>query len=148
MVVGRARGGLADAAADYEARIGKLAKFDVIVVKDEPLGRGTAAEIRQREGDRVAAATDGWTVVSFDRNGEQITSERLAELVGELEERAPQKTAFVVGGAEGIDPRILEASQHQLAFGRATLPHQLARVVAVEQLYRALTIRRGLPYHR
>ena len=120
----------------------------MVVVKDEPLGRGTAAEIRQREGDRIAAATEGWTLVSFDRNGAQITSERLAELVGELEERAPQKTAFVVGGAEGIDPRILAASQHQLAFGRATLPHQLARVVAVEQLYRALTIRRGLPYHR
>jgi 23S rRNA (pseudouridine1915-N3)-methyltransferase len=148
VVVGRARGGLAEAAADYEARIAKLAKFEVVVVKDEPLDRGTAAEIRQREADRIEAATADWTVVSFDRNGEQVTSERLAELVGELEERAPQKTAFVVGGAEGIDPRILEASAYQLAFGRATLPHQLARVVAVEQLYRALTIRRGLPYHR
>ena len=148
MVVGRARGGLAEAAADYEARIAKLAKFDVVVVKDEPLDRGTAAEIRQREADRIDAATAGWTVVSYDRNGEQVTSERLAELVGELEVRAPQKTAFVVGGAEGIDLRILGASAYQLAFGRATLPHQLARVVAVEQLYRALTIRRGLPYHR
>jgi len=148
VVVGRARGGLAEAAADYEARIAKLAKFEVVVVKDEPLDRGTAAEIRQREADRIEAATAGWTVVSFDRNGEQVTSERLAELVGELEERAPQKTAFVVGGAEGIDSRILGASAYTLAFGRATLPHQLARVVAVEQLYRALTIRRGLPYHR
>lgn len=148
MVVGRSRGGLADAAADYEARIGKLAKFEVVVVKDEPLDRGTAAEIRQRESDRIAAATAGWTVVCFDKDGEQITSERLAELVGELEERPPQKTAFVVGGAEGIDPRILAGSAHRLAFGRATLPHQLARVVAAEQVYRALTIRRGLPYHR
>lgn len=148
MVVGRARGGLAEAAADYEARIRKLAKFDVVVVKDEPLDRGTAAEIRQREGDRIEATTAGWTVVSFDRKGEQVTSERLAELLGDLEQRPPQKTAFVVGGAEGIDPRILEGSVFQLALGRVTLPHQLARVVAVEQLYRALTIRRGLPYHR
>ena len=69
-------------------------------------------------------------------------------MIGELEECPPQKTAFVVGGAEGLAAGILQRSAHQLAFGQVTLPHQLARVVLVEQVYRALTIRRGLPYHR
>ncbi len=148
MVVGRARGALQDAATDYEGRIARLAKFEVVVVKDEPLERGTAEEVRRREGERLLAATDGWTRVAFDRGGEDVSSEQLARLVEDLEERPPQRTAFLIGGAEGLGPAVLAACAHRLALGAATLPHQLARVVVAEQLYRALTINRGLPYHR
>lgn len=139
---------MAEAAADYEARIVRLAKFDVVVVKDEPLDHGTAKEVRQREGDRILAASGGWTTIAFDRCGELLSSEQLAARLQKFEEQPPQKTAFVIGGAEGLDQRVLDASSQQLAFGRITLPHQLARVVVVEQVYRALTIMRGLPYHR
>lgn len=66
----------------------------------------------------------------------------------EWEEQAPQRTAFVVGGAEGLAPSVLARADTALSLGPFTLPHQLARVVAAEQLYRALTINRGLPYHR
>jgi 23S rRNA pseudoU1915 N3-methylase RlmH len=88
--VGRARGPLAEAAVEYEARIARLASFDVHVVKDEPLDRGTADEIRRREGERLLAALDGWTVVALDRTGRAIDSEGLAGLVGRLEEELPQ----------------------------------------------------------
>ncbi len=87
-------------------------------------------------------------MITFDRCGELLSSEQLAARLQKFEEQPPQKTAFVIGGAEGLDQRVLAASSQQLAFGRITLPHQLARVVVVEQVYRALTIMRGLPYHR
>ncbi|MGI9187034.1 MAG: 23S rRNA (pseudouridine(1915)-N(3))-methyltransferase RlmH [Gaiellales bacterium] len=148
MVVGRPRGPLADAAADYEARASKLAKFDVVEVKDEPLDRGTASEVRQREGDRILDAAEGFRLVAFDLGGRSLTSVELAERVQQWEELAPQRTAFVIGGAEGLAPMVLQRAELTVSLGAMTLPHQLARVVAAEQLYRALTINRGLPYHR
>lgn len=139
---------MADAAADYEARAAKLAKFDVVEVKDEPLDRGTSLEIRQREAERILAATDGYRLIAFDLGGRALTSVELAARVTDWEEQAPQRTAFVIGGAEGLAPSVLERADASLSLGPLTLPHQLARVVAAEQLYRALTINRGLPYHR
>ncbi len=118
------------------------------MVKDEPLDRGTPDEIRRREGERLLAALGGWTVIALDRTGRAIDSEGLADLVGRLEEEPPQRTAFVIGGAEGLDGPVLERARERLSLGAITLPHQLARVVAAEQLYRALAIRAGLPYHR
>ena len=139
---------MADAAADYEARAAKLAKFDVVEVKDEPLDRGTSLEIREREAVRIRTATDGYRLVIFDLGGRALTSVELAARVMDWEEQAPQRTAFVIGGAEGLAPSILHSADTSLSLGPLTLPHQLARVVAAEQLYRALTINRGLPYHR
>ncbi len=84
----------------------------------------------------------------MDRAGRAIDSAGLADLVGRLEEEPPQRTAFVIGGAEGLDRAVLAGARERLSLGAITLPHQLARVVAAEQLYRALAIRAGLPYHR
>jgi 23S rRNA (pseudouridine1915-N3)-methyltransferase len=120
----------------------------VHVVKDEPLDRGTPDEVRRREGARLTEALDGWTPIAFDRTGRAVSSEDLAELVGRCEETPPRRTAFVIGGAEGLDGAVLGACRERLSLGAVTLPHQLARVVAAEQLYRALAIRAGLPYHR
>lgn len=146
--MGRARGPLADAAAEYEARVAKLAKFDVVEVRDEPLDRGTAVEVRQREGERILTAADGHRLIAFDLGGRSCSSPELAMRVQRWEELAPQRTAFVIGGAEGLAPAVLERAEVSLSLGALTLPHQLARVVAAEQIYRALTINRGLPYHR
>ena len=126
----------------------KLAKFDVVEVKDEPLDRGTSIEVRQREGERILAATEGYRLIAFDLGGRALSSVDLAARVVDWEEQAPQRTAFVIGGAEGLAPSVLDSADTALSLGPLTLPHQLARVVAAEQLYRALTINRGLPYHR
>ena len=117
-------------------------------MRDEPLDRGTPDEVRRREGERVLAAADGCRIVAFDVAGDAVTSERLAELVGGWEETAPQRTALVIGGAAGLAPGVLGAAEQRLSLGAMTLPHQLARVVVAEQVYRALTILRGHPYHR
>lgn len=120
----------------------------MVEVRDEPLDRGTAVEIRHREGERILAAAEGHRLIAFDLGGRELTSVALAARVQEWEEQAPQRTAFVIGGAEGLAPAVLERAERTLALGGMTLPHQLARVVVAEQLYRALTINRGLPYHR
>ncbi len=87
-------------------------------------------------------------MIAFDLGGRSLSSVELARRVQGWEEQAPQRTAFVIGGAEGLAPSVLQRAELSLALGAMTLPHQLARVVAGEQLYRALTINRGLPYHR
>ena len=95
-----------------------------------------------------SARLNGYRLVIFDLGGRALTSVELAARVMDWEEQAPQRTAFVIGGAEGLAPSILHSADTSLSLGPLTLPHQLARVVAAEQLYRALTINRGLPYHR
>jgi 23S rRNA (pseudouridine1915-N3)-methyltransferase len=120
----------------------------VVEVRDEPLQRGSALEVMEREAARIAPHTTGCTLVCLDRGGEMRSSEALAGLVAELEQRPPQRTAFVIGGALGIAAALLERADLRLSLGPATLPHQLARVVLAEQLYRATTILRGEPYHR
>ena len=85
----------------------------------------------------------------LDRTGKAHSSEELAVLVQTLEERPPQRTAFVIGGACGVSPAVLQPRPARGSrSGPLTLPHQLARVVLGEQLYRATTILRGEPYHR
>lgn len=79
---------------------------------------------------------------------EPIDSPALAELLNEALERPPQRLALVIGGALGVDEALIGASRRRLSLGAITLPHQLARVVVVEQIYRAFTILRGEPYHR
>ena len=87
-------------------------------------------------------------MVCLDRQGTQLSSEQLAAYVREREELPPQRTAYVIGGACGLSPDLLRQADLRLSFGALTLPHQLARVVLGEQLYRATTIIRGEPYHR
>jgi len=148
VVVGRPRGPLREAAADYEGRLARVLRLEVVEVRDEALRNGTAAEARERERRRIEPHLAGCHVVCLDREGRMCSSEELAVLVREREERPPQRTAFVVGGACGLAPALLRAAPERLSLGPATLPHQLARVVLAEQLYRATTILRGEPYHR
>lgn len=116
-------------------------------MRDEPLQRGTTSEVRSRERERIAPHLRGFQVVALDSAGVQRSSEELAFLLDRLETTPPQKTAFVIGGAVGLDPSIVSTAAETLSLGPITLPHQLARVVLVEQLFRAMTILRGHPYH-
>jgi 23S rRNA (pseudouridine1915-N3)-methyltransferase len=86
-------------------------------------------------------------VVLFDSVGSLVTSEALADLVGEAGVAGTQHLVFAIGGADGWSREALQAADQKISFGRITLPHELARAVAAEQLYRALTILAGHPYH-
>ena len=116
-------------------------------VREEPLQQGTPAETLERERRRVQPLLgEGW-LVALDREGGQLSSEELAAFVREREEQPPQRTVFLIGGPRGLAPELRDAARTRLSLGRPTLPHQLARVVLLEQLYRSFKILRGEPYH-
>ena len=146
--VGRARGPLAEASAEYEERLARVCKFELHEVREEGTPSLSAREAMLRERTRIEPL---WPAPGSSRStaaGVQRSSKQIAELVREREERAPQRTAFVLGGPHGLDETLLAEADLTWSLGKVTLPHQLARVVVVEQLYRAFTILRGEPYHR
>jgi len=104
------------------------------------------AKIEEREATE-ARIPEETRVIALAADGESWTSEQLAELVGRWEMEARDVT-FVIGGADGLSAEVLERAERVWSLGPLTLPHELARVVVYEQLYRAYTIRRGEPYHR
>jgi 23S rRNA (pseudouridine1915-N3)-methyltransferase len=146
--VGRARGPLADASAEYEERLARVCKFELHELREEGTPSLAPREAMLRERARIEPLIAGYWVVALDRSGVQRTSKQVAELVRDREERAPQRTAFVLGGPHGLDETLLAEADLTWSLGKGTLPHQLARVVVLEQLYRAFTILRGEPYHR
>ncbi|MBO1073209.1 23S rRNA (pseudouridine(1915)-N(3))-methyltransferase RlmH [Roseomonas marmotae] len=119
-----------------------------LAVKEIPEARGSAAEIRRREGAALLAALpEGALAVAMDLGGATPDSEELAALSAKWEESGRQ-LAFLIGGAEGLDPSVLARAEYRLSLGRLTWPHFLVRGLLAEQLYRAQAIRTGHPYHR
>jgi len=104
------------------------------------------AKIEEREATE-ARIPEETRVIALAADGESWTSEQLAEFVGRWEMEARDVT-FLIGGADGLSAEVLERAERVWSLGPLTLPHELARVVVYEQLYRAYTIRRGEPYHR
>ncbi|MFL5615590.1 MAG: 23S rRNA (pseudouridine(1915)-N(3))-methyltransferase RlmH [Gemmatimonadaceae bacterium] len=148
-VVGKPRDtGLAAAIHDYETRAARYWPLDVREVREES-GRSLAADqVRAREGERLAAVLPaGAHVVSCELGGVAMTSEAFAQWVQRRREEA-KDLAFVVGGAHGLGDAVLHAANTRLALAPWTLPHEIARLVLAEQLYRAGTILRREPYHK
>jgi 23S rRNA (pseudouridine1915-N3)-methyltransferase len=119
-----------------------------LVVREIPEARGSAAEIRRREGAALLAALpEGSLAVALDLGGSAPDSEGFAALLTRWEESG-RVLAFVIGGAEGLDPAVLARSEQRISLGAMTWPHFLVRGLLAEQLYRAQAIRAGHPYHR
>jgi 23S rRNA (pseudouridine1915-N3)-methyltransferase len=144
---------LVDGIAEYVKRLGPYAKMQMIEVPDEkaPENMSPAEEqqVRDREGARLMAAlrTDVY-VVALAIDGEMWSSEQLASSLDKLATYGRSQVAFVIGGSLGLSSELLRRADMRLSFGRMTLPHQLMRLVLVEQIYRAMRINRGEPYHK
>ncbi|MGE5553228.1 MAG: 23S rRNA (pseudouridine(1915)-N(3))-methyltransferase RlmH [Betaproteobacteria bacterium] len=143
------------AAREYLKRLQPYARVEVVEVKEEPLPElGLTAEeaaARRREGERILAilAKPPRThLVALDVQGQELSSEGLADYLAKSALEGQPSVAFVIGGASGLAPEVLTAANLRLSLSRLTLPHQLARVVLLEQLYRAFKIMRREPYHR
>lgn len=144
---GRLFGGII---AEYERRASRYWSFECVEVRAESAAGGKPeAAIRVAEGARLLARVpDGAEVVALTRAGRGWSSGRLAEYLEALAVRGRPGVAFLIGGAYGLDDAVLERARHRLALSSFTLPHDLARLVLAEQLYRAGTILRGEPYHK
>ena len=147
--VGKPRGeGLAAAIRDYEARAARYWPLEVHEVREESARATSADLVREREGERLLdAVSSGAELVACDVTGAAMSSDAFARwLQGRRE--AARDVAFVIGGAYGLSPAVLSRARTRLALAGWTLPHELARLVLAEQLYRAGTIVRGEPYHK
>lgn len=149
VAVGRVRGALADAVAEYESRARRYWKLEVVEVDAGASGgRDDVEAVRASEEERILARLPaGVEAVALTRDGEGMGSRPLASWLGELGLRSAPGVAFVIGGAYGLGRGVLERSRH-MSLSPMTLPHEMARLVLAEQLYRAGTILRGEPYHK
>ena len=141
---------LAAAIEHYEERAAKYWPLDVRVVKEENArgaGEAQIALVKEKEAERLTDRVGGATVIACDEGGTAMTSSRFATLLRDFRERA-RDVAFVIGGAYGLADSIRDRAQTKLSLAPWTLPHELARLVLAEQLYRAGTIARGEPYHK
>ncbi len=148
-VVGKPRdASLAGAIREYETRAGRYWPLEVHEVREEPARSASADLVREREAARLLAAIPaGADVVTCDMAGRQMTSEQFAAWLQKMRERA-RDVALLIGGAFGLGDAVKVNASTSLALAPWTLPHELARLVLAEQLYRAGTIVRGEPYHK
>jgi 23S rRNA (pseudouridine1915-N3)-methyltransferase len=147
LAVGRLRPCFREACDEYLRRLRRVAEVREVEVR-EAARAGSPALQRREEAKRLTVALPDRVVrVALDLRGEPWSSEELARRVGAWRDAA-RPVALVIGGAEGLDPAVLEASDLRWSLGPMTLPHELARVVVMEQLYRAFAILRGAPYHK
>lgn len=148
-VVGKPRDRqLAAAIDEYETRAARYWPLAVAEVR-EASGRGvSAADARRKEGERLLERLPaGGLVIACDETGDCFTSAAFAQMLAGARDAA-RDVAFVVGGAYGLDEAVRRAAARSLQLAPWTLPHELARLVLAEQLYRAGTIVRGEPYHK
>lgn len=140
----------AEACAEYVKRLGAFASVRIVEVPDrDPAKSGGEEAGRSLEGRAVLSAIPERShVVLLDIGGKERSSEEIATHLNDLMLRQVSSLTFVIGGSCGVSDEVSSRADERLSFGRITLPHNLARVVLLEQVYRAFKIMRGEPYHK
>lgn len=151
VVVGRNRGPISESIREFEARVAHYWKLEVVEV-DSGIGRGGThdeSEVRRAEAERLRnrLPREG-EVWALTRTGDELGSSDLAARLGKLAVSGSAGVTFLIGGAFGLDDSLLKPPHRTLSLSRMTLPHAIARLFLVEQLYRAGTILRNEPYHK
>ncbi|WP_020617456.1 23S rRNA (pseudouridine(1915)-N(3))-methyltransferase RlmH [Paenibacillus daejeonensis] len=139
--------------AEYAKRLGPYVKLQLTEVADEKAPETMSAaeedQVRQKEGERILAQIKPDAhVIALAIGGALWSSEELASQMDKLATYGRSHVVFVIGGSNGLSQAVLARAQQQLSFGRMTYPHQLMRLMLVEQVYRAVKINRGEPYHK
>ena len=147
--VGKPKGWAAEASEDYAKRLRRYFPVGITELAEEDINRLTREEVLAKEGDRILKRLPAEAyVISLDREkGKQLPSEKLARKLEDLGVSGHSHVAFAIGGPLGLSTEVLRSSRELWSFGEITLPHALARVVLLEQIYRAAKIQRGEKYH-
>ena len=150
VAVGRVRGTLDAPVAEYEERARRYWKLEVTEVEAGTPGRDPTPErVKEAEAPRILGKIpQGFTVVALTRTGKGMSSRDLASFLEAEALRSSPGVAFVVGGAFGLSAEVQERAQRRVSLSPLTMPHEMARLVLAEQLYRAGTLMRGEPYHK
>lgn len=138
---------------EYLKRLQSYAKVEMIEVSDEKapenLSEAEMLQVKSKEGERILAKiSDNEYVFVLAINGKQFSSEEFSKEIEQLGINGKSQLTFVIGGSLGLSDDVVKRSQKQLSFGKLTYPHQLMRLVLVEQIYRGFRIMRGEPYHK
>jgi len=138
---------------EYAKRLTKYCKLDLIEVADEKapenLSEKEMIQVKEKEGERILSKIhDQAYVVALAIEGKQVTSEELSEKIEKLGVSGTSHITFVIGGSLGLADSVMKRANYKLSFSKMTFPHQLMKVVLLEQVYRAYRISRGEPYHK
>ncbi|MFB9974727.1 23S rRNA (pseudouridine(1915)-N(3))-methyltransferase RlmH [Allobacillus sp. SKP2-8] len=138
---------------EYLKRLSSYAKVEIIEVADEKapenLSEAEEKQVKDKEGERILQAISPDTyVITLEIEGKMLSSEQLAKKMDELATYGKSKIAFVIGGSLGISEAVQQRSDFAISFSKMTFPHQLMRLVLLEQVYRGFRINRGEPYHK
>lgn len=144
---------LKDAIAEYSKRLSKYCKLEIIEVADEKTPDHASEvvedQIRSKEAERILKhVKDDAFVITLEINGKQLTSEELAGKINTLGIQGHSHIIFIIGGSIGLGTEVLKKSNFALSFSKMTFPHQLMRVILLEQIYRSYRIINGEPYHK
>lgn len=142
-----------DAIAEYSKRLSRYCRLEVIQVTDEktPDGASEAQErqIKEKEGSRILAQIkDGAYVIALAVQGTMLSSEQLASKLNKLGVDGQSQIVLIIGGSLGLSDEVLKRADYHLSFSPMTFPHQLMRVILLEQIYRSYRIISGEPYHK
>ena len=144
---------LKDAIAEYSKRLGAFCDINVLEVQDEKTPDHAPSSVEEKikdtEGERILQKiSDRSYVVALSIEGEMLSSEQLAAKISDLMVRGTSDIVFVIGGSLVLSKAVLKRANYQLSFSRMTFPHQLMRVILLEQVYRAFKINNNEPYHK
>ena len=144
---------LRDEIAEYAKRLSRYCKLEIVEVADEKTpdqaSETVEEQIRDKEGERILKyIRDDMYVITLEIGGKMLSSEELADKINMLGIRGQSSVAFVIGGSIGLGREVLKRSDYALSFSKMTFPHQLMRVILLEQVYRSYRIINGEPYHK
>ncbi len=139
--------------AEYTKRLGAYAKIDIVELADEKapevLSDSEMQQVKNKEGERILSKiSPDHHVIALAIQGKMKSSEELADTLDKLATYGKSRVAFIIGGSLGLSDDVLKRADEKLSFSKMTFPHQLMRLVLVEQVYRAFRINRGEPYHK
>lgn len=134
----------------YVKRLQHYVPIEIHLIREEKISKSVPERlVQERESDRILAVVrDRGVLLVWDRLGRELDSEDLAAILQGLQNQGVGHVWVIVGGALGVSERLLTRANQVLALSRLTFPHDIARLLVVEQLYRAFTITRGEPYHK
>jgi 23S rRNA (pseudouridine1915-N3)-methyltransferase len=138
---------------EYKKRLSRYCKLEIVELQDEKTPEHASdlvnEQIKEKEGDRILSAIkEDAYVIALAIEGKMLDSVELSEKIDQLGIRGVSNITLVIGGSLGLDPRVLQRANYLLSFSRMTFPHQLMRVILLEQIYRSYRIMKNEPYHK
>jgi 23S rRNA (pseudouridine1915-N3)-methyltransferase len=144
---------LREALDEYTKRLSRYAKISIVELQDEKTPENASEKeeemIKKVEGDKIIKSIDeGSYVVALDLNGKMLSSVEFSSFISDLGVQGRSSINFIIGGSLGLSPEVLNRADYKLCFSKMTFPHQLFRVMLLEQIYRGFRIMKGEPYHK